>query len=158
MTVEECLRTTYRPDRDYVDGEVLDRNLGDFAHSITQAEVGVWLHGKFPKGARRVLPEQRVQVKATRYRMDANLLVALIAPRPLLMQMGSMDKWSDLYAKQGLGVSEVPAAGVAILHTMGYLMHNGGRGMVPTDWDVFVQFLKTQFSWNFPNVELGITS
>jgi len=44
-----------------------------------------------------------------------------------------------------LGVTEVPAAGVPILHTMGYLMHNGGHGMVQADWDVFVQFLKMHF-------------
>ena len=77
--------------------------------------------------------------------MDANFLVALIAPRPLLMQTGNTYKWPELVAKQGLGVTEVTAAGAPILHTMGYLMHNGGHGMVPTDWDVFVQFLKTHF-------------
>ena len=31
VPVEEYLRTTYRPDCDYVDGEVLERNVGDFA-------------------------------------------------------------------------------------------------------------------------------
>ncbi len=28
-TVEEYLRTPYHPDREYVDGEVLERNLGN---------------------------------------------------------------------------------------------------------------------------------
>ena len=77
--------------------------------------------------------------------MDANFLVALIAPRPLLLQTGNTDQWSELFGKQGLGVTEVPAAGVPIQHTMGYLMHNGGHGMVQADWDVFVQFLKMHF-------------
>ena len=26
--------------------------------------------------------------------------------------------------------------------TLGYHMHNGGHGMVPADWNVFLQFMK----------------
>jgi hypothetical protein len=33
VPVEEYLRTSYRPDCDYVDGEVLDRNVGEHDHS-----------------------------------------------------------------------------------------------------------------------------
>ena len=29
ISVEEYLRTSYRPDCDYVDGEVLERNMGE---------------------------------------------------------------------------------------------------------------------------------
>jgi hypothetical protein len=90
--------------------------------------------------------------------VDANLLVALMAPRPLLLQTGNTDKWSDpkgeflsalaaapvyrLFGKQGLDVDEVPPAGEAILHDIGYEMHAGGHGMVPSDWDVYLQFMK----------------
>lgn len=35
--------------------------------------------------------------------MDANLLVALIAPRPLLLQTGKTDKWSQLFWQAGFG-------------------------------------------------------
>ena len=90
--------------------------------------------------------------------VDANLLIALIAPRPLLLQTGSTDNWSDpkgewvaavaaepvyrLFGKQGLGTTELPPAGKPILHDMGFLMHEGGHGMIPSDWDVFISFLK----------------
>jgi hypothetical protein len=90
--------------------------------------------------------------------VDANLLVALIAPRPLLLQTGNTDKWSDpkgeflaavsaepvyrLFGKQGLGTDQMPLAGQPILHDIGYLMHAGGHGMVPSDWDVYRQFMK----------------
>jgi hypothetical protein len=90
--------------------------------------------------------------------VDANLLVALMAPRPLLLQTGNTDKWSDpkgeflsalaaapvyrLFGKQGLDVDEVPPAGEAILHDIGYEMHAGGHGMVPSDWDVYLEFMK----------------
>jgi len=90
--------------------------------------------------------------------VDANLLVALMAPRPVLLQTGNTDKWSDpkgeflaaiaagpvykLFGKQGLDADEVPPAGQAILHDIGYEMHAGGHGMVPSDWDVYLQFMK----------------
>lgn len=90
--------------------------------------------------------------------MDANMLVALIAPRPLLLQTGTTDVWSDpkgeflaavaagpvykLLGKQDLGTDVWPAAKVPIFHDLGYYMHDGGHGMVPGDWDVYVEFLK----------------
>jgi hypothetical protein len=94
--------------------------------------------------------------------MDANLLVALIAPRPLLLQTGSTDNWSDpkgeflaavaagpvyrLLGKQDLGTDVWPAAKTSIFSNgLNYYMHEGGHGMVPSDWDVYVQFLKMHF-------------
>jgi hypothetical protein len=90
--------------------------------------------------------------------MDANLLIALIAPRPLLLQTGDADLWSDpkgeflaavaagpvykLLGKDGLDTIEWPAAGHPILHDLAYSMHEGGHGMVPSDWDVYLQFLR----------------
>ena len=90
--------------------------------------------------------------------VDANLLVALMAPRPVLLQTGDQDFWSDpkgeflaavaaepvyrLFGKEGLGTDQMPAAGAAILHTLGYYMHAGGHGALPGDWDYFVNFLE----------------
>ena len=33
MTVPEYLATTFRPDRDYIDGVIQERNLGEFDHA-----------------------------------------------------------------------------------------------------------------------------
>jgi hypothetical protein len=93
--------------------------------------------------------------------MDANLLIALIAPRPLLLQTGDTDLWSDpkgeflaavaagpvykLLGKEDLDSTAWPAAGHPILHDLGYSMHEGGHGMVPSDWDVYLRFLKMHF-------------
>lgn len=90
--------------------------------------------------------------------MDANLLVALIAPRPLLLQTGSTDSWSDpkgeflaevaagpvykMLGKDGLDTDNWPGAGQPILHDLGYSMHEGGHGMVSSDWNIYIQFLK----------------
>jgi hypothetical protein len=90
--------------------------------------------------------------------VDAHELIALIAPRPVLLQTGSEDGWSDpkgefiaavaaepvyqLFGKQGLGTTEWPAAGQPVLHDIGYFMHAGGHGTLPSDWDVFIKFLE----------------
>ena len=94
--------------------------------------------------------------------VDAHMLVALIAPRPVLLQTGDKDMWSDpkgeflaavaaapvfrLLGKQGLDTDQMPAAGEAILHTIGYQMHSGGHGTIPSDWDLFVKFM--QMHWH----------
>jgi hypothetical protein len=40
IPVEVYLTTVYRPDCDYVDGEVLERNLGGRKHSQIQMALG----------------------------------------------------------------------------------------------------------------------
>jgi hypothetical protein len=90
--------------------------------------------------------------------LDAHMLLSLIAPRPVLLQTGATDNWSDpkgeflaavaaepvyqLLGKQGLGTKEMPAAGVEILHDIGYYMHAGGHGTISSDWDVYLKFLE----------------
>jgi hypothetical protein len=90
--------------------------------------------------------------------VDAHMLLALIAPRPVLLQTGDQDRWSDpkgeflaavaaepvyrLLGKQGLGTDQMPPAGQPILHTIGYYMHAGGHGTVPSDWEQFLRFME----------------
>ncbi|HKO14042.1 MAG TPA: hypothetical protein VJV22_18885, partial [Acidobacteriaceae bacterium] len=89
---------------------------------------------------------------------DAHMLLALIAPRPVLLQTGNKDFWSDpkgeflaavaagpvykMLGKDGLDTDVWPAAGQPILHDIGYTMHEGGHGMVPSDWNVYLEFMK----------------
>jgi hypothetical protein len=90
--------------------------------------------------------------------VDAHMLVALMAPRPVLLQTGDKDFWSDpkgeflaavaaapvyrLFGKQGLDSDQMPPAGTPILHTIGYYMHAGGHGTIPSDWDQYLGFLQ----------------
>jgi len=90
--------------------------------------------------------------------IDGHMLISLMAPRPLLLQTGDIDYWSDpkgeflgataatpvyhLFGKQGMENTTMPAAGQPILNTLGYFMHSGGHGTVPTDWDIAIQFMK----------------
>jgi (4-O-methyl)-D-glucuronate---lignin esterase len=90
--------------------------------------------------------------------VDANMLVALMAPRPVLLQTGDKDFWSDpkgeflaagaagpvyrLLGKQGLETDHMPPAGEGIFHTIGYFEHIGGHGTIPSDWDQYLRFLQ----------------
>lgn len=77
IPVEEYLAKTWRPDREYIDGEVLERNLGEFDHANLQTVLAVWLHPRRRKWGVRVVVEQRVQVSAQRFRIpDVSVLSA----------------------------------------------------------------------------------
>ena len=90
--------------------------------------------------------------------VDAHMLISLIAPRPVLLQTGDTDFWSDpkgeflaavaagpvyrLLGRKGLETEQMPAAGQPIMNTLGYYMHAGGHGTIPSDWDQFVKFIQ----------------
>jgi len=79
VSVEEYLNTTYRPDCDYVDGEVLERNVGEQSHGRLQFKIAFWL-GKQEQIFRfRVLPEVRLQVSHNHFRIPDLMLIPLEA-------------------------------------------------------------------------------
>lgn len=69
VSVHEYLSTSYRPDCDYVDGVVLERNLGEYDHARLQRELLVYFHARRREWGVCVVPEQRVQVAPTRFRV-----------------------------------------------------------------------------------------
>jgi len=86
VPVAEYLATTYRPDCDYVDGEVIERNVGEFDHSRTQSLSAVLLFGQEKQWGVTVLTEQRVQVKTDRYRIPDVCVLAPRAPREQIIR------------------------------------------------------------------------
>ena len=96
--------------------------------------------------------------RVNEFPVDAHMLLSLIAPRPVLLQTGDKDFWSDpkgeflaavaaepvfkLLGAQGTGTTEMPGAGKPIMNTLGYYMHSGGHGALPTDYPVFLDFIK----------------
>ncbi len=70
VSVEEYLSTSYEgPDREYIDGRIVERNLGEKDHSRPQRKlIGFFVSLESTLGA-YAFPEQRVQVKATRFRV-----------------------------------------------------------------------------------------
>ena len=81
VPLEEYLRKSYRPDCDYVDGEVLERNLGERDHSELQREFILYLGTRAKKWGIQVFPEQRVQVSAQRFRIPDVCVVVGRAPQ-----------------------------------------------------------------------------
>lgn len=69
VSVERYLETVYRPDRDYVDGEVFERNLGEYDHSNLQSEFVHYFRSRRKKWRLHAVVEQRVQVAPTRFRI-----------------------------------------------------------------------------------------
>jgi hypothetical protein len=88
--------------------------------------------------------------------VDAHMLVALMAPRPLLLNTGSEDQWSDprgeflaaqeaspvwaLFGKKGLAGEAQPPLDRPVLHDLAFHEHTGRHAILATDWKVFLDF------------------
>jgi Uma2 family endonuclease len=69
ISVEEYLATSYRPDCDYVDGRIEERNLGELDHSSLQTAVAAYFFSRRKQWNITVVVEQRVQVSPKRFRI-----------------------------------------------------------------------------------------
>jgi Uma2 family endonuclease len=69
VPVEVYLRSSYEPDAEYVDGKIEERPMGEFDHASWQQAIQRWFWQHEKEWNIRVLPELRVQVAATRYRV-----------------------------------------------------------------------------------------
>ncbi len=117
IPIAEYLATTYRPDCDYIDGEVLERNLGEKPHSILQTFFAALLFLHEADWGLIALTEQRVQVSPTRFRIPdvcayrpAGPTGGIIVVPPLLCievlssrdTLGNMQKRIDDYLAFGV--------------------------------------------------------
>lgn len=75
ISLEEYLSTSYRPDRDYLEGEVIERNVGKRKHGCAQAEIAAWFIARKLQLHLQPLTELRLQVTPTRVRIP-DLVVA----------------------------------------------------------------------------------
>ena len=70
VSVEEYLRTSFGDgDREYVDGRIVERNLGEKDHSRTQRKLIAFFVAQEAALGTYCFPEQRVQVKRTLLRV-----------------------------------------------------------------------------------------
>lgn len=86
IPLEEYLRTTYRPDRDYVDGEVLERNVGEHDHSDLQSELVYYFRARRTQWRLHAVVEQRVQVSLNRFRIPDVCVVKSGGPHPAIFR------------------------------------------------------------------------
>jgi Uma2 family endonuclease len=77
IPVSDYLQTVFRPDREYIDGEIRERNVGKYEHARLQALLTAWFYQHESEWSTIVVTEQRVRVSATRVRVPD---VALLPP------------------------------------------------------------------------------
>jgi len=119
VPLDVYLKTSYRPDCDYVDGEVLERNMGETPHARLQKFLLLLFARHEDEWGVEALPEQRVQVGPTRFRIPDLMLAALpnlddrIVRRPPLLcveilssedRMSKIQERVDDYARMGVRV------------------------------------------------------
>jgi Uma2 family endonuclease len=69
IPVSEYLRTTYRPDCDYIDGEIQERNVGERPHSFLQSILVAIFNANRLDWNIVAGTEIRVQITPTRFRI-----------------------------------------------------------------------------------------
>jgi Uma2 family endonuclease len=80
ISVNEYLNSSYSPDRDFVDGRVEERNVGEHDHAAVQAALILWFGQHQNEWRIEVLPEQRMRISSTRFRVPDVCLVSLDQP------------------------------------------------------------------------------
>ena len=81
LPVSEYLRTTYRPDREYIDGELRERNVGKWEHARLQWLLAAWFVQHEQTWNIIGSTEQRMRVAPNRIRIP-DLVVLRPAPQP----------------------------------------------------------------------------
>jgi len=92
---------------------------------------------------------------------DQNCLVALCAPRPVLLSAAQGDQWANpagqfevaraadpvygLLGVKGLGVTEMPPQRQLVGGRLGYYLREGNHSMTADDWTVFMNFADAQW-------------
>jgi Uma2 family endonuclease len=115
VPLAEYLATSYDPDVEYVDGVLVERNVGDWLHSLIQSNLIYALRRKHPHLF--AVPELRSRTKETRYRLpDVSVLLRPPGTRFLLEAahiaieiLSEDDRMSQVLEK----LAEYETAGVA---------------------------------------------
>jgi predicted neuraminidase len=127
------------------------RDWGETVDDMTQ-NFPYWFAGNFQKYAGRwnEMP------------VDAHMLIALSAPRPVFVTGGTGDQWADpvgmfkaqvaagdvyrLLGRKPLGVTELPPLDTPVIDgDLGWHYHTGGHSATPADWTAFLNFLGKYF-------------
>jgi hypothetical protein len=94
--------------------------------------------------------------------VDAHLLIALSAPRPVFITGGTGDQWADpvgefqamvaagpvyrLLGRRDLGVTKLPPLDTPVIGgDLGWHYHTGGHAATLADWQAFLRFLAPHF-------------
>ena len=80
VSLGEYLATMYHPDCDYVDGELLERNMGEKDHGGVQTALAAWLYLRRKQLGISVYTETQIRIRESRYRIPD--LCVFVGPAP----------------------------------------------------------------------------
>jgi len=86
LSVDDYLAHTYRPEVDYVDGHLEERNLGEYDHSTLQFAVARVLHSNRHAWHIRVAVELRVQTSPGRFRVPDVAVLSADGPKEQIVR------------------------------------------------------------------------
>jgi Uma2 family endonuclease len=69
VSIIDYLNASYRPDQELLEGQLVERNVGEYDHSNLQGMLVMWLGRHQREWKIRVLPGQRLRVSPTRFRI-----------------------------------------------------------------------------------------
>ena len=110
VTAEEYLRTSYEPDMEYVDGQLVERHVGEYFHSLLQSLIVMLLGTRSGDDRFLVFTEQRVQVNdEPRYRipdicvkaMPHEVTPVLVKPDLVIEIVSPDDSVAEMLGKVG---------------------------------------------------------
>jgi Uma2 family endonuclease len=107
ITLDEYMNTSYSPDCEYIDGVIVERNVGRGKHAYTQLKLGIKLTEQTQPKKLVVLVEQRVRISATRVRIPDVCVVEeledVVTKPPLLCVevFSPDDRWNRVIASVG---------------------------------------------------------
>lgn len=81
IPLDDYLGKSYRPDREYVDGEIRERNVGKWEHARVQWLLAAWFFAHEREWGITGSTEQRVRVAENRVRVP-DLVVLTAGPQP----------------------------------------------------------------------------
>ena len=87
--------------------------------------------------------------------VDAHMVLAMLAPRPVMVIVGETDAWSDPYGEflsarlatpvyrlfDKVGVDGIPPLDIPTRHDLVFMMHSAGHGPAPQDTPAILAFL-----------------
>lgn len=132
------------------------RNFGETVENVASSGEYHWMGGRYVRYAGPLTPQDMP--------VDAHSLLALVAPRPVFIGVGSLKVegiWIDpvgtfmatklaspawrIYGKKGLSVDEMPPEGTpALTGDLAFSQHTGGHTNGP-NWTNFLEFASRYF-------------